>query len=605
MKLVDNIILKEELSGFCFSEDEKGRIKTALKEAVNGKAEPNHRGKVVFRVALIAAALTLILGIGVIAEQRRKGLAERIISAESEMKNDSVETITKETLFDRTLNTIDYFDTVSVLYERTTNKIGSQTGQIHVNLSTAKAYEHLVGENEVNWERFSDGGYIYLYYPDMPEALATKLGPAVNRLDEELERIQTTPRVYFDEQEIGHWLKRENYTNASLEKYCLVPSDYVIVFLNNPDNWEITGNSEYLGRTCVEVNGVVPYSSDMKYDEGVKEFSMTFDKITGFLLKLSLRSEEGDIVETITVTEITVDNTEYTDARIEEALSRLREYGITEPEEKPVKLSEPDSIIDINLPTQITKSADDEELSQEAIYNRMLNSVDYYDTATVSFANNINSDSREIQVTVDTDLRSHKAFSSETYADSSDGESFEDVVSDGNVVIRYNNETGSNVFIGESNKRTAEEDEYLAERPRHYIAEEGFRKGQDVWRHRSDLSNSALSDYCLFPENMAFTYLTDFSVWKITGEKEYLGRNCIVIEGTSGKYAGKYRNTSFCMCIDEATGILMIFEGYDGNGEVMNYTRVTDIKIDQPEITCVNLERKISNRKNYDRVRNN
>ena len=48
------------------------------------------------------------------------------------------------------------------------------------------------------------------------------------------------------------------------------------------------------------------------------------------------------------------------------------------------------------------------------------------------------------------------------------------------------------------------------------------------------------------------------------------------------------------MYVDEATGILLMLEGYDENGNVMNFTHVTEIVIDQPEITCANLQKALS-----------
>ena len=267
------------------------------------------------------------------------------------------------------------------------------------------------------------------------------------------------------------------------------------------------------------------------------------------------------------------------------------------PEKEPEEITESkaeNQLVETAYPSQITKFAKDEELTQESIYNRMLNSVDYFDTASVTFTYKSADDKQEHTIVIDTDLRTHKAFQSKTEAFWDPNESYEDHISDGSRVYWYFNNSKTYMDFGPVQIRTAEEDEFLAQTTRHSIGQEDYNYGADVWLHRADLTNASLSSYCLLPENYAFTYLTDFTKWGITGKKEYLGRNCIVIEGSVGTYAEKFGNESFCMYIDEATGILLMLEGYDSDGEVMNFVHVEEIVIDQPEITCANLKEKIN-----------
>ena len=262
---------------------------------------------------------------------------------------------------------------------------------------------------------------------------------------------------------------------------------------------------------------------------------------------------------------------------------------------------------DLSRPSQITKYAEDEELTQESIYNRMLNSIDYFDTASIVFQWRSNQEDFIADVTIDTDLRTHKAFQTRTDPIWGDGDRFEDQVSNGSAVYWYNNKEKTYSYLGPPMARSKAEDEDLARRPRHWVGEvEGeYDYGIDHWLHRADLTNAGLSSYCLFPENWAFGYLTDFSCWEITGEIEYLGRKCIEINGTvSGYYANKFNNASFCMYVDEATGILLMLEGYNAEGEVENFVHVSEVAIDQYELTCTRLNEKINSGKYVDYVRN-
>ncbi len=249
---------------------------------------------------------------------------------------------------------------------------------------------------------------------------------------------------------------------------------------------------------------------------------------------------------------------------------------------------------DLSRPSQITKHAEDEELTQESIYNRMLNSIDYFDTASIVFQWRSNQEDFIADVTIDTDLRSHKAFQTRTDLIGEAGESYEDEVSDGVSVYWYNNVEKTRFGLGAPMVRTQAEEECLAKKPRHYVGTDEYDYGMDHWLHRADLTNAGLSSFCLFPENWAFGYLTDFSCWEIMGEIEYLGRKCIEINGSvSGFYTEKFNNTGFKMYVDEATGILLMLEGYNAEGEVENFVHVSEIVIDQPEITCANIETKI------------
>ena len=587
MKLEDRTTLREELSGLRFSEDAKERMFRRLSEEPAEAAEQKRRGKTFFRVALIAAALALVLGVGAVAKQWQKGLAERVIASASNT-SDTTENdpLSKEALFERALNTIDYFDTASLRFERITNKIGLQKAEVDVDLNTSKAYEHLIGEGETDWECFCDGTLIYRYDCKFPELPAYEAGYALSRLDENKERLETTPRVYLDENETEIWLMREHYTNTTLEKYCLSPSSYVITFLNDPEHWEITGEGEYLGRQCVLVSGDVPNSRLSKYDEGVKSFTMCFDRKTGILLWLSLLGENGENVESIEVTELTVDDAEYTDARIEAALSRLWEYGVVTAET--ASSSEPAPEIEF----QVIKADEDEIPTQETVYDRMLNTVDYYECVTVKYKTKTRPDDVEHTESIDTDIPKHISYT--TFCDEINVmESY----CDGTGIYAYYPKKDATDYYGNARVRTQYETEKLAIEPRYTVDENGE---SSAW-YRSDLTNSIRSDDTVLPQGPAFLFLSDFEKWEIAGETEYLGRRCVELEGSLSDYAsGKFKANSFYMCIDKLTGILLKLECYGDSGELSRYTTVSEIIVDQPEITDARIEAGIEKCKSFD-----
>ena len=109
--------------------------------------------------------------------------------------------------------------------------------------------------------------------------------------------------------------------------------------------------------------------------------------------------------------------------------------------------------------------------------------------------------------------------------------------------------------------------------------------GTPVYYRRMNITNCPSASYCIVPQDFAFSYLKDFEKWEITGEKEYLGRKCVLIEGTTNPYNNeKTGGDSFKMTVDSETGVLLEFEIYKDAG-ILNYMYVTECAFDvDPEI---------------------
>ncbi|MGN0604952.1 MAG: hypothetical protein ACI4JM_00365 [Oscillospiraceae bacterium] len=84
---------------------------------------------------------------------------------------------------------------------------------------------------------------------------------------------------------------------------------------------------------------------------------------------------------------------------------------------------------------------------------------------------------------------------------------------------------------------------------------------------------------CLSSQELCFGLLKDFDLWEITGETEFLGYPVVIIEGkTDGEYLS---STNFMFYIEKNTGIVMKFESYNASGNVVHYTEIKDITINQ------------------------
>lgn len=88
-----------------------------------------------------------------------------------------------------------------------------------------------------------------------------------------------------------------------------------------------------------------------------------------------------------------------------------------------------------------------------------------------------------------------------------------------------------------------------------------------------DGANSSMAADCITPANAACKLLADFESWDITGEIDYIGRNCISI-------AGVYETYSFDMYVDKDTGCLLYCKTCDGD-YIDDYLEVTQISFDR------------------------
>lgn len=99
--------------------------------------------------------------------------------------------------------------------------------------------------------------------------------------------------------------KASSNTRAACDT--LTPVDTIADHLKNTDLWEITGETEYAGRTCVVLEGTVP--ADPVYIAPVGgTFVMYVDKETGVLLKYKDREPDGTLAGWLVTEEIHFDS---------------------------------------------------------------------------------------------------------------------------------------------------------------------------------------------------------------------------------------------------------------------------------------------------------
>ena len=109
-------------------------------------------------------------------------------------------------------------------------------------------------------------------------------------------------------------------------------------------------------------------------------------------------------------------------------------------------------------------------------------------------------------------------------------------------------------------------------------------QGYNECHYPASLSHAWSAQASICAQSLAFGFLGELDRWDVTGTDACAGRSCLVLEGTSrDDYGGKLGVEHFRMLVDDRTGILLDFEGYDQNGEVTEYLHTEEIRIDAEE----------------------
>lgn len=221
------------------------------------------------------------------------------------------------------------------------------------------------------------------------------------------------------------------------------------------------------------------------------------------------------------------------------------------------------------------------------IYNKMLNTIDFFNTAELSADIHM---AEEENLTVDyyTNIDASSAYQAIYESRNLTFESFCNPNND--FLIRVDNKRKTyNRYDLKVYKRSDSPYIPLEER---IIYDDLTGDGLPVYRYRINTTNCSLASYTLFPEGLTYSYLADFERWEIADNSiEYLGRKCVKIVGRPNPYTGdKHNNDNFVMLVDAQTGIILKFEGYK-NGELTRYITVTKCFIDeQPTIKQFDLD---------------
>ena len=230
------------------------------------------------------------------------------------------------------------------------------------------------------------------------------------------------------------------------------------------------------------------------------------------------------------------------------------------------------------LPGREGRSPVSFESAQEEVYYKMLNSMDYFTTARVSFTEVLPGFDEELAYTIETNLETSIAHQTLTRSD--DPDFSQETYADGTTVWEYDNRAKRVSSAGGVEKRRTLEEEWPGITERYSIDE----NGDPHYRYRGNPTNVSGAGECLLPQTWAFGFLPEKDLWVIEGSLEYCGRQCYDIVGTvRDSYAAQIGAGQFRMYVDQETGILLMLDAWNDQGSACSVT-VTEITVDDHSI---------------------
>ena len=166
-------------------------------------------------------------------------------------------------------------------------------------------------------------------------------------------------------------------------------------------------------------------------------------------------------------------------------------------------------------------------LTKSDIYHAVLNSVDNYDCASgVIKTNFLNGNDATIEYSVD--MVNNKAYQHVFFENEPFDE--ETYVGDGSIIV-VDNTTGKEEMLGRTYSKSEDTQNYSDDRNRVTLEE-----GIPTYYYRLNPTNlHYASTVSIFPQEMAFGFLSNTELWDIDNITTYLGRECVSISGTTEK----------------------------------------------------------------------
>jgi outer membrane lipoprotein-sorting protein len=240
-----------------------------------------------------------------------------------------------------------------------------------------------------------------------------------------------------------------------------------------------------------------------------------------------------------------------------------------EPNENMQESLEPSNEKTAYIPSKQEENYD--EMTKEEILTKMINTVDYFETAIGEFKSFSGGDPGYTVIEYAISLKNQPGgYGKRTHTENGKNDTFYEYYKDGtvwNLIEQIHTYRQMSYSEGRSSGTLKIEDAFSTD-----------NEGINVTKYRERPPIGSANE-TLFPYEIASNYTRDLSKWEIEKQnEELLGHNTLVIKGTKN-----HRDfQSFRFWVDKDTGILVKYETYNSAGDVVDYLYPSKLEINVP-----------------------
>ena len=223
---------------------------------------------------------------------------EKAFPGESENISDP-----KTAIYNRMLNTIDYFNALSATMETSMLNNEIATVEYNTNINSGESYQKVsVGEKTMT-ETYGRNDSMINVNNTSGQYLVMQ-GQMFGRDDAPY--IPLEKRIVTEDDGMPCYYYRKNITNCSYASYSIFPQEFTFSYLKDFELWDITDdNADYLGRKCVKIEGVP--SSYIAEKHNIDNFTMIVDSQTGILMQFT-GTKDGEVSRYMKITDISLES---------------------------------------------------------------------------------------------------------------------------------------------------------------------------------------------------------------------------------------------------------------------------------------------------------
>ncbi len=218
---------------------------------------------------------------------------------------------TKEGVFDRMRNSVDYIDRVSgtVLhgFELGTEDdihYGVQVSDFQCDLNMGIGYEEMSSYTtnaltEMTGEEARKLNYDYSqkFYFDgetLHETSSADVNQGLVSMHQGAHRINYPDPIPYEEIKVdGEWNYRDVFVPTPIASSSISPEYYSYVYLYDFSTWEITGHTDMYNRSCVTLRGRLDAATAEALH--IYDYEMTVDEVTGMLVRFVGYGKDGEV----------------------------------------------------------------------------------------------------------------------------------------------------------------------------------------------------------------------------------------------------------------------------------------------------------------------